>query len=244
MSNKRYQKAIWLHLKSLLRLPAYWAPTLIFPVMLYIMFGSGGSGQEADFRMASFVVYAVIGVAFFQFGVSIAQERESHWERYRRTLPGAGGPRIASQIVSALVFALLAAVLVVIAGLFFSEPSIGAERISALLFAAMWVTIPFTFLGIALGYWTTAKSAIAWAQLLYLPMAYAGGLWMPPDRLPSAVAEISRFTPTRHGGEIVWAIVGGYPIPGESIIWLAGFSVVFALIAYNGYQRDERTRYA
>lgn len=244
MSNKRYQIAIWLHLKSLLRLPAYWAPTLIFPVMLYIMFGSGGSGQEADFRMASFVVYAVIGVAFFQFGVSIAQDRESHWERYRRTLPGAGGPRMASQIVSALVFALLAAVLVVIAGMFFSEPSIGAERIFALLFAAMWVTIPFTLLGIALGYWTTAKSAMPMAQLIYLPMAYAGGLWMPPDRLPAAVAEISHFTPTRHGGEIVWAIVSGRSIPGESIIWLAGFSILFALIAYRGYQRDEKQRYA
>ncbi|MCF6320890.1 MAG: ABC transporter permease, partial [Rhizobiaceae bacterium] len=82
------------------------------------------------------------------------------------------------------------------------------------------------------------------ANLLYLPLAYLGGLWMPPEQLPAPIAEISQFTPTRHAGEIAWAIVGGYSIPFDSVIWLAGFSALFALLAYWGYQRDERQRYA
>ncbi|MBL4597940.1 MAG: ABC transporter permease [Rhizobiaceae bacterium] len=239
-----YLTAVRLHMKSLIRLPAYWVPTLLFPVMFFAMFGAGSSGPAADYRMASFVVYGVISIAFYQFGVSIAQERESHWERYRRTLPGATGPRMASQLISALAFALTTASLVIITAFFLSTPTIGFTSIIALLVAALLVAVPFTFLGIALGYWTTAKSAVAIANLIYLPLAYAGSLWMPPDRLPPAIAEISHFTPTRHAAEIVWAIVGGRTVPNESIAWLIGFSLIFATLAYFGYQRDERQRYA
>jgi len=233
-----------MQLKSLFRLPAYWVPTLAFPVMLFSMFGAGGSGRVADFSTASFVIYGVIGIAFFQFGVSIAQDRESHWERYRRTLPGAMGPHIFSQLVAALVFSILTASLVITVSFNISSPTIDAVKILGLIGAAIIITIPFTLLGIALGYWTNSKSAVAVANLLYLPLAYLGGLWMPPDRLPSAIAEISQFTPTRHAGEIAWAIVGGNSIPENSIVWLAGYSLFFAVLAYWGYQRDERQRYA
>jgi ABC-2 type transport system permease protein len=121
---------------------------------------------------------------------------------------------------------------------------ISPEKIIALLLASLLITIPFTFLGIALGYSTNTKSAVAVANLLYLPLTYLGGLWMPPDRLPAGIANLSQFTPTRHAGEIGWAIVGGHQVPASSIIWLVGFSVAFAIFAYWRYQRDERKRYA
>ena len=65
-----YRLSAQLHLKSLLRLPAYWVPTLLFPVMLYVMFGTGGCGIASDYRMASFVVYGVIGVSLTSSSVS------------------------------------------------------------------------------------------------------------------------------------------------------------------------------
>ncbi len=238
-----YKVSIPLHLKSYLRLPAYWVPTLLFPVMLYIMFGSGGSGSAANRLMASFVVYGVVGVAFFQFGISIAQERESHWERYRRTLPSAAGPRILAQIVTAIAFALAASLLVIVAAHFLSSPTASLPRLAGLLVAALFIAIPFTLLGIALGYWTNAKSAVAVANLLYLPLAYVGGLWIPPQNLPSRVAEISLLTPTRHAGEIAWAIIEGRALPLSSLAWLFGYALVFAMLAYWGYRRDETRRY-
>lgn len=244
MSGTLYRTSIRMQLKSLLRMPAYWVPTLLFPVMLFAMFGSGGRGIASDYRMASFVVYGVIGVAFFQFGISIAQERESHWERYRRTLPASAGPRMVSQIVSALIFAFLAALLVIVAAYVLSAPSAGLARVVSLLMATFLITIPFTLLGIALGYWTTSNSSVAIANLLYLPLAYLGGLWVPPQNLPPGIATLSQLTPTRHAGEIAWATVGGHSVPLSSIACLAGFSMLFAVLAYWGYRRDERQRYA
>jgi len=240
----RYKLAIATQLKSLFRLPAYWVPILLFPVMLFAMFGAGGSGISASYRMASFVIYGVIGVAFFQFGVAIAQDRESNWERYRRTLPNAFGPLMVSRLVSALVFVIQTAGLVIAAALFLSDPAISPGKIIALLLASLLIVIPFTLLSIALGYWTNSRSAVAVANLLYLPLAYLGGLWMPPDRLPEGIASLSQFTPTRHAGEIGWAIIGARQLPAVSVIWLIGFTLIFAALAYWGYQRDQRKRFA
>ncbi len=239
-----YRTVTVLRLKSLFRVPAYWLPTLLFPAMLFAMFGAGGSGARADYAMASFTIYAVIGVAFFQFGVSIAQDRETQWERYRRTLPGTTGPQVVAQLSAALVFSLMAAMLVIGVGFALSQPSLGAGALGQLLLAAVGVSIPFTLLGVALGYWTTSKSAVGIANMLYLPLAYVGGLWMPPASLPNIVAKISPYMPTRHAGEVVWAIAGAQVVPNASILWLVGYAAIFATIAYLGYRRDEKNRYA
>ncbi len=241
---RRYWTSSLMQLKSVFRLPAFWIPTLIFPPMLYAMFGAGGSGPAANYPMASFAVFGVIGVALFQFGVSIAQDRETHWERYRRTLPGAFGPRLAAQLVSALVFSLLVVALVVLAALILSEPTLDLLGYIKLGFSSLLISVPFVMMGIALGYWASSKSAVGIANLFYLPLAYFGGLWMPPQQLPDFVAKISPLTPTRNAAEIVWAAVGHQPVPMLSVLWLLGYTVVFAVIAYIGYNRDENRRYA
>ena len=149
-----------------------------------------------------------------------------------------------AQLVSALVFGLGAALLVIAAANLLSSPTAGPLRLLALLVAAFLITIPFTLLGIALGYWTTSKSAVAVANLLYLPLTYLGGLWIPPEGFPQCIAEISPFTPTRQAGEIAWAVIGGSAIPVTSVLWLAGYSVLFAALAWWGYRRDECQRYS
>lgn len=55
--------------------------------------------------------------------------------------------------------------------------------------------------------------------------------------------KISLLTPTRHYGEITWAAVGGRPWPLESWLWLAGYGLVFALLAVRAYKRDAGRRF-
>ncbi len=233
-----------LQLKAVFRIPAFWIPVLVFPPMLYSMFAAGGSGPAADYPMASFAVFGVIGVALFQFGVSIAQDRETYWERYRRTLPGAFGPRMVAQLVSALVFSFLVVLLVFLAAIIMSEPTLNVGQFVILGLWCLLISVPFVLMGIALGYWASSKSAIGIANLLYLPLAYFGGLWTPPSQLPDFAAGISPYTPTRNAGEIVWAVIGQTPVPPASAYWLIGYALVFAMLAYIGYNRDENRRYA
>jgi ABC-2 type transport system permease protein len=229
---------------ELLRYPAYLVPTLILPSVFFLFFVSPGPSGEATVRMATFAGFAVIGVAFFQFGVGIAIDRSSPWEAYLRTLPVGPSVRLASRLVSAAVFACAAAALLVVTALLTTGASLPAARWAELGAALMAGIVPFAFLGIALGYWAPAKGALPIANLLYLVMSYVGGLWILPSRLPDAVGSVSRFLPTRALADGLVATAGGAPVDWGAWASLAGFAALFAWIAVAGYRRDEGRRFS
>ncbi|MEM7255283.1 MAG: ABC transporter permease [Pseudomonadota bacterium] len=234
-------------LRTLVRSPGYWVPTLLFPCMLFLFFGvhlSTGDPDAAALIMASWCCYAVIGVAFYQFGVGIAQDRESEWENYVRVLPAPALARIAARAMVGAIFAVAAAALVGFAAIVLTPVDVDVDVVARLGIALLIGSLPFALLGIGLGYWVSAKSAVPIANLLYLPLSYAGGLWIPPDRLPSALYDVSLMLPTRRLGEVAWASVRGIPASAEHWLWLLGFTVIFGLIALWGYRRDEGERYA
>ncbi len=230
----------------LLRTPMFWAPVVIFPTMLYSFFGmppSQQAPQYANVLLASWSAFAVIGVSFFQFGISIAQTRESKWEDYARTLPIGAGPRLAGQAFSAFVFTSIALAL-----MWSLAVVAGATSLNALQFAELFLVlilggaVPFVMLGAALGYLMPPRGAVPIANLIYLPLSYCGGLWMPPSMLPDWVARISPFTPTRHVGELAWASVQGAALPMHSVGVMALYTLVAALVALVMWRRDEATR--
>lgn len=237
------------HLKveilELVRLPAYSIPTLIMPVLLFLMFGGTRSTTVAgaNHHMASYATFAVMGIAFFQFGVGIAADRESPWQIFLRILPVGPTTRFASRVGAAVVFAGLSVGLVLI---------IAANVTPAGLSAAVWLkfilvlvagSLPLGLLGIALGYWAGPKSALPIANLLYLGLAFAGGIFLPPDRLPGAVAAISPFLPTRMLLDASWSTVASVPVPPQNWLGLAVYCGIGFVLALVGYRRDEGQRY-
>jgi ABC-2 type transport system permease protein len=229
---------------ELLRFPAYVVPTLLLPTVFFLFFVSSGPVEVATARMATFAGFAVIGVAFFQFGVGIAADRASPWETYLRTLPVGPGARLAARLLSAAVFAIATAALLVATALIVSGASLTPGRWGSLAIALLLGTVPFAFLGIALGYWAPAKAALPLANLLYLLLAYAGGLWTRPSALPGAVGDVSRFLPTRALSDGLVAAVIGRGVDWGAWAALAGFSVVFGALAVAGYRRDEGRRFS
>ena len=115
-------------LLDLVRSPAYWVPTLLFPTMLYLFFGARIVAPDAaGFALASWSVYAVLGVAFYQFGVGVAQDRESAWDSYLRILPAGSLAPLVAQIAVAILFAIAAVLILwLAAGL-----AAGIERLLA-----------------------------------------------------------------------------------------------------------------
>jgi ABC-2 type transport system permease protein len=142
------------------------------------------------------------------------------------------------------VFAVATAALLVATALTVSGAALGPGRWAGFVVALLLGTVPFAFLGIALGYWAPPKAALPLANLLYLLLAYAGGLWTRPSGLPDWVRGVSRFLPTRALSDgLVTAVLAG------SVDWrawaaLAAFSIVFAALAVAGYRRDEGRRYS
>src|SRR5207302_8739775 len=136
---------------ELARLPAFTIPTVVFPAVLYLAVAGRRQGNAAAVT-AGFAAIAVLGVSFFQFGVGIASERVSAWERYLRSLPAGPAPPIAGPVGAAIVFASCAAGAVLLAGLARAGGSVAASRVGLLAAALVLGAIPFALLGTAPGY--------------------------------------------------------------------------------------------
>jgi ABC-2 type transport system permease protein len=236
-----FRKYVWINTIEMVRIPMYSVSTIVFPTLLFMLFGLPYAGSTEGARMitASYAAYAVIGVTLFQFGVGIASERNSPWQQFLRVLPVGAVTRLTAQVAAALVFSAASVAVLLIASAAFSKAAFDLALLARLLPALLLGSIPFAFLGITIGYWAGRRSALPIANLLYLPLAFGGGLWMPPSALPHAIRAISPYLPTRHYGEIVWAAAGARAVPFASWLWLLGFGVLFGVTAVWGYRRDE-----
>jgi ABC-2 type transport system permease protein len=227
-----------------LRAPGYLLPTLAMPGLFYLLF----EGQDAEprlvtFLMASYAMWAVLGVAFFQFGVGIAEERTTAWERFLRTLPLSAGQRLGGRVLSAAVFAAAAAAVVIVEAHLINPVHVAADRWLPWLGALLAGGVVVALGGIAMGYWASRRAATPLAMLAWLLLAYLGGLWALPAELPSWAEEVSPYLPTRMWGEVTWAAVQGQTASLGDWLGLLAYAVVFAVLALWGYRRDEGASY-
>ncbi len=232
-----------LHVLELVRFPSFSVATLGFPALFFLLFGLPRAKGYENVLLASYTAFAVLGVGFFQFGVSTAIERDTPWNLWVRTLPVPGRARIAGKVLSALVFAAAASLLVIGVVLATTSASLGVMAWLHLLTALLLGAVPFVVLGLAIAYWTSPKSALPVANVLYLLLSYAGGLWTGPADLPQTVRAISRYTPTRQWGDVLWSATAGQGWQAAHWLALALYTAAFALIAAWGYRRDEGQKF-
>jgi ABC-2 type transport system permease protein len=233
-------------LLDLQRTPAYVVPTVCFPALFFTIFAMQFARQSAaiaDLELLSYVAFAIVGVTLFQFGVGIANERGRPWERYLRTLSAPPWVRFVARIACAMVFGLAAAAFVCIVAKLTTPVNLNAVQWMQLAAYALVGGVPFVLIGITIGYWFSARAALPIANIFYLLLSFAGGLWLPPSMLPSFAAAVSPYLPTREFGELLWSIYRpGHPF--TALVDLAIYAAIFGLLGSIGYRRDERTRYA
>lgn len=231
--------------QQLLRYTPYSIPTLVFPALLLLLLGRAFERGEPERLLAGFAATALLTVAFFQFGVGIATSRTTPWEAYVRTLPVSPVTRLGGRLVSALLFAAatVAVVTIVAVAVFDARPPLW--RFGALVAVLLAGSVPFALLGIAFGYLLPPRAAVPVANVLFLPLTIAGGLWTrPADEIPRSFDLASQFLPTRSWIEVLDSIAtGDSPLPLHHVTALAGWAVVFGSLAVWAYRRDEGERF-
>jgi ABC-2 type transport system permease protein len=107
-------------------------------------------------------------------------------------------------------------------------------------------SIPFIALGFAIGYLSGPNSAVAVINLIYLPTAFASGLFFPKQLLPEFIQRITPYLPLHFFGQLGWDAIGA-PTDGTVTtdwLYLAGYGVVFFLIALWAYRREESRKFS
>ena len=230
---------------NLARYPGYSVPTVAFPAILLLLFGRHFEKGEPDRLYAGFAATALLGVAFFQFGVGIAASRTTPWETYLRTLPVGPATRLAGRVLSALAFAAATVGTVSFVAFTVYGVQMAPWRVVVLGLALLVGCIPFALLGVAFGYWLSPRAALPVANLLYLPLAIGGFLWTrPTEDVPHEVDVSSQFLPTRSWMEVLDPVAtGDHPVPLHHVAALTTWGLVFFALAWWGYRRDEGERF-
>ena len=237
---------------KLLRMPAYAIPTVSFPLLFYIFFGVAfGGGRMAGpvsmptYLLATYGAFGVIGASLFGFGVGVAIERGQGWMLLKRATPMPPLAYFTAKIFMAVMFSL-----VVVLGLFALGAAFGDVRLPALSWlglAGVLVAgaLPFCAFGLALGYWCGPNSAPAIVNLIYLPMAFLSGLWIPVQALPGVLQKLAPAFPPYHFSQLALRAIGAHSGTAAwvSIVFLVVFTAVSLVLAYFGYRRDEGKTY-
>lgn len=200
-------------LKSV-RAPEFLLPTLVMPVAFYTLFAVvlPGANQQAAYMLATFGVFAVMGPAIFGFGVAVATEREKGWLDLKRAAPSPVGSYIGAKLFATLIFGGVSlALLYSIAG-FVAGVELPRMTWFALLGGHLIAAIPFTLIGMTLGFLMNSNGAIAVSNIVFLALSALGGLWIPIFIFPDIMQSIAKALPSYHLGELALGFSGA---PGD-----------------------------
>ncbi len=239
------------------RAPEYVIGVVAVPVILYAMFGLANAGQlmpggtdVGQILVASFAAYGVVSLAIFTFGVDVAAERRRGWLRRLRATPMPMWAYFVGKLAMAMLFTAAIAALLLIAGRL-GGVSLDVSSMARLVGVLLLGTLAFAPLGFALAFLATPKAATAIGNLIFLPLSFCSGFFMPLRTLPEVLQTLAGYLPTYHFGHLVWAQIapeqdvaaltgetGGSLAVHAAIV--AGTAVVCAALAAWGYVRDGR----
>ena len=194
-----------------LRTPAFAFPTLLFPPMFYLLFGlllNRGSNNAVHYLFATYSVFGVMAPSLFGFGVGVAIERERGWLALKRVAPMPPGAYLLAKMAMAALFALT--IYLVLAAMAFALGGLRLAPGQWLLLGAIATcgVLPFCALGLMIGSRANASGAPALVNLIYLPMAFLSGLWMPLTMLPDFISRIAPLWPAYHLAQLALATIG------------------------------------
>ncbi|HEY6570533.1 MAG TPA: ABC transporter permease [Candidatus Limnocylindrales bacterium] len=238
-----------LEVRRSLRNRRYLVFTIVFPVMLYVLYTAilpaTASGPVAGlpwdvYFLVSMAAYGAIGAAMSQ-AAPIATERRAGWARQLRVTPLPGIAYVAAKAASAMLLTVPALALVGLAGQVVNHVDIGVGTWVAVIVALAIGSLPFAALGLLLGYLLDAESAQGGMVLSFFSLAILGGLFAPLEAFPAGLATIGRVLPSYHFANLGRSVVAGQLPDPTDIAVIAAWAVGLGVAAAWRYAADERS---
>ena len=225
-----------------LRAPGFMLPILLFPGLFYLVFGilmAKGEGTDASrYLLASYGVFGVMSPGLFGFGVSLAAERDGGLLTLKRALPMPPGAYLLGKMLMAMLAAGVVILLLLAMALGLGHVQLTVGQAGLLLLTGMLGVLPFCAMGMFVGTLVRGQGAPGVLNLIYLPMSFMSGLWIPLSMLPSALQRLSPVWPSTHLHQIALHAVGlGQGSAWPHVLVLLVFGVGFSLLAARRLRR-------
>jgi ABC-2 type transport system permease protein len=234
-------KMIWMETKLFLREPATLAFSVLLPIGLMLVFGLGfrgdavpvGSGQHdaPTFLPALSLMISVGMLGFFALPSVLGSYREKGILRRLSTTPVPPAALLIAQLVVQLAVALVAVLALVLVGhLVVGLPL--PQNVPGFVLAVVLGLAGLFAVGLVVAALSpSARVAGSVGPLLFFPMLFLAGVWLPRDRMPEALATIGAYSPLGALIDTVgasWA--GASPAVGQ-LLAMAALALVLGAVA-------------
>jgi len=233
-----YLGDIQVELIKMLRTPAFSVPTIVFPVMFYLLFGvllgsMRGNLQMGQYALAAYAVFGTMAPGLFGFGVTLAMEREQGLLTFRQALPAPPGAFLVARMVNAMVFVSISTLLLMVVATTLGKVSLTPGQALHLYLVNVIGVLPFAALGMYIGALTSGNASPAIINMIYLPMAFLSGLWVPLHFMPGVLQNLAPLWPAHHLAQLSMDAVGAPVVgtTGNHLAALAGVTVLFFFLA-------------
>ncbi|SDF38301.1 ABC transporter permease [Terriglobus roseus] len=229
-----------------LRTRAFSLSAVGFPIMFYCLFGlmmnrnqTIGAVDVTKYLLGGYSIFGSLGAAIFGIGVGVALDRSAGWLELKQASPMPPLAYVLSKGCMAVAFSLIIVSILTILGIAFGHVHITLSEYLRIMGIAALAAVPFSCLGLALAFLVPPTAAGGIANLVYLPMSFLSGLWVPLKFLPHALQVIAPVFPTYHLAQMMYATLGA---PSEGtfmthILGLLGFTLIMLGITWLAYQR-------
>ena len=233
---------------KLLRTRSFSLSVIGFPVMFYVLFGvvnrnaySGGL-NVAKYALGGYACFGMIGAALFGIGVGLAAERAAGWLELKRASPMPVSAYLFAKCASAVAFGLIIVVTLIAIGVVFGGVSITPTEVLKMLGMTIVGGVSFASMGLLLAQLVPANAAPGIVNLIYLPMSFLSGLWIPIRFMPHSLQHFAPALPTYHLSQLVLSIFGYQDSMAASAHWsaLAGFTMLMLGISWLIFHRREQ----
>jgi len=220
-----------------------------FPVAFYLFFGLVmnraehiGSLSVAKYMLAGYGVFGMVGASLFGVGVALASELSAGWLELKRASPMPPLAYLLAKCISAMAFGVIIVSLLTLMSIGIGHVSVTLLEYARMMALTIVGVVPFACMGMALALFIPANSAPGFTNLIYLPMSFCGGLWVPVMLLPKFMQQFALLMPTYHLAQLALGIFG-YAGSGSTVshwVGLLGFTLVMLGIGVIAFRRREQ----
>ena len=225
-----------------LRTKAYSLSVIGFPIIFYLFFGllmnrnQVHNGLSVSINMlAGYAVFGAIGSSLFGIGVGLSGDLSAGWLELKRASPMPPVAYLLAKCVTAMAFATIIVTVLTIMGVAFGGVHITALEYIRMVALIIVGSIPFACLGLLVALLAPFNAAPGIANMIYLPMSFLGGLWMPIEILPKFLQKLAPIFPTYHLKQLMLGVFNYSGAGRTSTHWLALFAFTVIMLSCAGY---------
>jgi ABC-2 type transport system permease protein len=234
---------------KLLRTKPFSLSMIGFPVMFYVLFGLAnrnaftGGVHIAKYMLGGYACFGLIGAALFGIGAGLSAEIAAGWLQLKRASPMPAPAYLFAKCASAVAFGVIIVSILTLIATLFGDVTLSAIELTKMLGMTVVGSISFASMGLLLALLVPANAATGIVNLIYLPMSFLSGLWIPIRFMPHWLQGIAPILPTYHLSQLMLRIFGYGDNMSLSTHWnaLIGFTLLMLGISWLTFHRREQT---